>query len=103
MKTAFLFLISVLLLSGCSASVRPVYSDTADVTDAMRARADSLGLSLSEHASLILAKGLAQGEKFCSLSNQAMHASVVMKERGSETVPVVHIQCVDEQDPAVEG
>lgn len=103
MKAIFLVLMAVLLLSGCSASVRPVYSDTADVTDAMRARADSLGLSLSEHASLILAKGLAQGEKFCSLSNQKMQAEVVMKERGSEAVPVVHIQCVDEQEPVVKG
>lgn len=103
MRTIILLLITVLALSGCSSSVRPVYSDTADVSEEMRAQADKLGLSLSETGSLVLAKALAQGEKYCAMSNQNLRAEVVLKERGSETVPVVHIQCVPEQGAAVEG
>ena len=103
MRTIILLLMTAFVLSGCSSSVRPVFSDTADVTDAMRARADKLGLSLSETGSLVLAKALAQGEKYCAMSNQNLRAEVVLKERGGETVPVVHIQCVPEQGAAIEG
>ena len=103
MKTVLLLLITALLLSGCSASVRPVYSDTADVTAEMRAQVDKLGLSLSEGGSLVLAKALAQGEVYCRMIEQNMRASVVLKDRGDSAVPVVHIHCVQEQDSAVEG
>lgn len=103
MRTIILLLIATFALSGCSSSVRPVYSDTADVTEAMHAQADKLGLPLSETGNLILAKALAQGEKYCAMNNQKMQAEVALKERGSETVPVVHIQCVQEQEPAVGG
>lgn len=103
MRTIILLLIATFALSGCSSSVRPVYSDTADVSEEMRAQADKLGLPLSESGSLILAKALAQGEKYCAMNNQKMQAEVVLKERGGETVPVVHIQCVQEQESAVEG
>ena len=40
MRTIILLLMTAFVLSGCSSSVRPAYSDTADVTDAMRAQAD---------------------------------------------------------------
>ncbi|MFN3712476.1 MAG: hypothetical protein ACK4SX_02335 [Alcanivoracaceae bacterium] len=103
MRNIILLLIATFALSGCSSSVRPVYSDTADVTEEMRAQADKLGLPLTESGSLILAKALAQGEKYCAMNNQKMQAEVVLKERGSEAVPVVHIQCVQEQESAVEG
>lgn len=103
MRTIILLLIATFALSGCSSSVRPVYSDTADVSEEMRAQADRLGLSLSDNGSLILAKALAQGEKYCAMNNQKVQAEVVLKERGSEAVPVVHIQCVQEQESAVEG
>ena len=103
MRTIILLLMTAFVLSGCSSSVRPAYSDTADVTDAMRAQADKLGLLLSETGSLILAKALAQGEKYCAMNKQTMQAEVVMKERGGDTVPVVHIQCVSEQNAAIEG
>lgn len=101
MRTVLLLLITAVLLSGCSASVRPAYSDTADVSETMRAQADKLGLPLSESGSLILAKALAQGEKYCAMNNQKLQAKVALKERGGEAVPVVHIQCV--QEPVVEG
>ena len=42
MRTIILLLIATFALSGCSSSVRPVYSDTADVSEEMRAQADSL-------------------------------------------------------------
>lgn len=93
MKLVYLLFVATVAMSGCSASVRPVYSDTADVTDAMLARADSLGLSLSESGRLILAKALAQGESFCALTQQEMKAHVVLKKRGADMIPVVHIQC----------
>lgn len=103
MKLVYLLLVATVAMSGCSASVRPVYSDTADVTDAMRARADSLGLSLSESGRLILAKALAQGESFCALTEQAMEADVALTARGGETVPVVHVRCVPTQSATDEG
>jgi len=103
MRTVFLLLITAFLLLGCSASVRPAYSDTADVSETMRAQAEKLGLPLSETGSLILAKALAQGEKYCAMGNQKMQADVVLKERGNKTVPVVHIRCVQEQESAAEG
>lgn len=93
MKINCLLLMAAVALSGCSASVRPVYSDTADVTPEMRAQADSLGLSLSDAGKLILAKSLAQGETYCAMNGRIMTTKIAMKARGNSEVPVVHIQC----------
>ena len=93
MKKIYLLLVAAVVLSGCSASVRPVYSDIDDVTPEMRAKADELGLSLSESGSLILAKSLAQGEAYCTMNGKKMTTKVVTQMRGDSQAPVVHIQC----------
>lgn len=96
MKIKGLLLVAAVALSGCSSSVRPIYSDTDDVTPEMRVQAESLGLSLSDSGTLILAKSLAQGESYCDMNGKKMTTKVVMKARGDSEVPVIHIQC----DPA---
>ncbi len=93
MKTIYLLLVAAVAMSGCSATVRPAYSDIDDVTPEMRAQVDKLGLSLSETSSLILAKSLAQGEAYCATNGKKMTTKIVRKPRGWAEVPVVHVQC----------
>lgn len=83
----------LLVLAGCSSSVRPLYSDTNDVTPAMLARVEALGLSLSETGSPVLAKGLEQADTFCKMHEKELQITVMHQRRGDAEVPVVHVHC----------
>lgn len=93
MKNKILFTTAFLMLSGCSSSVRPLHSNTDDVSEAMMVRANALGLQLSDTSTPALAKAIVQAEEFCAITHQTLQVNVVQKDRGGTMVPVVHMKC----------
>ena len=86
-------LFSLMLLAACSASVRPLYSDTSDVSAEKLSKTVALGLDLSEPSERRLAKGLAQSEKFCAEQQKSLDVTVGQEMRRNELIPVIYIQC----------
>jgi len=91
------FFISIILfslvLSGCSSTVRPPYTDTDDVTDEMLEYASSLNIDLSEESATVLAKGIYQARQYCQRDNKELEVEVHKKHRKGELVPVIHLIC----------
>lgn len=85
--------IAILVMTGCSSSVRPLYPGEQQAGEDMLAQARALGLALSDAGTSRLAHALVQASDFCAVDDKALKVRVAAQNRHGTAVPVVHVHC----------
>ncbi|RJG18415.1 hypothetical protein D4A39_08050 [Alcanivorax profundi] len=93
MKDITVLGIVMMLLAGCSGSVRQGPVVEQEISPAMLARTQSLGLPLSSQAMPRLANALAQAQQYCQLDERELKVEVRQQSRGGDSIPVVKVDC----------